>query len=264
MTSPIRCLLPDAGIRRRGDRDAGARHRRQYRHLHRRELCVAASASSRTPRLAMIPADNGARLAAYVNDWRAESRTLQDVAGWYDARMNLTAARRRSNFGSIASRRTSSTSWSPSAGRSFKPATDLDHADQIVLSDGLADAPRRKPRGARTRARRPVLYGGRRHAAGAEAENQQPQRSPGGGLDSFALSWSNRVGMGGNLNVIVRLAPGATFDDARAELSLISTRIEQAYPSTAAAGTRRAPATRRRSTCASRCWCCLAPSGCCC
>jgi len=44
-------------------------------------------------RLAMILTDNGARLSqAYVHDWRAESRTLKDVVGWYDARMNLTGS----------------------------------------------------------------------------------------------------------------------------------------------------------------------------
>src|SRR5258706_201851 len=42
-------------------------------------------------RLAMILTDTGARLSqAHMHDWRVESRTLEDVAGWYDVRMNLT------------------------------------------------------------------------------------------------------------------------------------------------------------------------------
>jgi putative ABC transport system permease protein len=92
-------------------------------------------------RLAMILTDNGARLSqAYLHDWRAESRTLKDIAGWYDARMNLTGGqtplelrvdRVTANFFDVLG-------VPVSLGRSFTPATDLDHADpEIVLSDGF-------------------------------------------------------------------------------------------------------------------------------
>src|SRR3954452_24239263 len=42
-------------------------------------------------RLAMIFTDSGARLSqAYMHEWRAQSRTVQDVAGWFDVRMIQT------------------------------------------------------------------------------------------------------------------------------------------------------------------------------
>src|SRR5262245_5369224 len=42
-------------------------------------------------RLTMISPSSGARLSsAYLHDWRAESRTIEDMAGWQDVRVNLT------------------------------------------------------------------------------------------------------------------------------------------------------------------------------
>ena len=47
----------------------------------------------------------------------------------------------------------------------------------------------------------------------------------------FRLFPGDRIGMGGYLHVVARLAPGATLEQAQAELSLIARRIEAAYPS---------------------------------
>src|SRR5687768_8170481 len=42
-------------------------------------------------RLAWIRLSSGSRITAdYLHDWRLESKTLQDMAGWYDVRANLT------------------------------------------------------------------------------------------------------------------------------------------------------------------------------
>jgi len=189
-------------------------------------------------RLAMILTDNGARLSqAYLHDWRAESRTLQDVAGWYDARMNLTGSqtplelrvdRVTANFFDVLG-------VPVSLGRSFKPATDLDRADpEVILSDGFWQT----HFGANPAVLgRVLVLDGQPYTVvgvmppGLKVRTNELSESQAEVWIPFALSWSNRVGMGGNLNVIARLAPGATFDDVRAELSLISARIEQAYPS---------------------------------
>src|SRR6266498_212733 len=42
-------------------------------------------------RLTMIRPTSGSRISpAYFDEWRRQSRTLTDMAGWFDARANLT------------------------------------------------------------------------------------------------------------------------------------------------------------------------------
>lgn len=44
-------------------------------------------------RLTMIWTTVGSRVSpAYLHDWRLRSRALQDMAGWFDVRVNITAS----------------------------------------------------------------------------------------------------------------------------------------------------------------------------
>src|SRR5262245_45952290 len=92
-------------------------------------------------RLVMVRPSSGSRLSPeYLYDWRTESRTLLDMAGWHDTRVNLTgtgspveilADRVTPNFFTLLGVR-------PVVGRTFTSDRSLNHADpEVVLSYGL-------------------------------------------------------------------------------------------------------------------------------
>jgi putative ABC transport system permease protein len=189
-------------------------------------------------RLAMVWTSAGSRVSeAYLHDWRLESQTFADLAGWYDVPVNLTsdgeplevqADRVTSNFFAVLG--------TPALlGRTLTIAADLREVEaEVVLSHGLWQ---RRYGGDPAVVGRLIAMDGEHltivgvmpegftlrtlELAASRAELWTP----------FALAPGDRAGMGGFLNVVGRLAPGVTVAQAGRELSLISQRIEEAHPS---------------------------------
>jgi putative ABC transport system permease protein len=189
-------------------------------------------------RLAMIRPTSGSRLSpAYLHDWRLQSLATQDIAGWYDVRANLTGRgepldvqvdRVTSNFFALLGTRAL-------LGHTFTTGSDLSRIEPEVL---LSYAFWQRRFGAEPSVvGQPITLDGetltivgvmpeRLGIRTTElAESRAELWTP------FPLIPGNRTGMGGFLNVVARLATGATREQAQAELALIARRIEYAYPS---------------------------------
>jgi predicted permease len=189
-------------------------------------------------RLVVIRPSTGARVsAAYLHDWREGRQALRDMAGWFDVRVTLTgrgeplevaADRATTNFFDVLG-------VPPLAGRTFTTEPSLARTrPEVVLSHGFWQRE----------------FGGRPDAVGESLTlNGEPFTIVGVLPERFAIRtnelpesraelWipmplepGNRAGMGGHLNVVARLAPGATTGEAEAELAVVSARIEEQYPS---------------------------------
>jgi predicted permease len=189
-------------------------------------------------RLTMIRPTSGSRLSpGYLHDWRLESRAFDDMTGWYDVRVNLTgggeplevlADRVTANFFSVLG--------TPAfLGRTFTVGADLrDVASEVVLSHGFwqrhyGGDPRVLGQSVRLDGESFIIIGvmpdGFTIRTTELAESRAELWIP------FSLVPGDRIGMGGALNVVARLAPDATAEQARAELSSIAQRIEEQYPS---------------------------------
>jgi putative ABC transport system permease protein len=189
-------------------------------------------------RLAVIRPTSGARLsAAYLHDWRVDSRAFADIAGWYDEPANLTgggmpvevrADRATTNFFAVLG-------TTPQLGRTFTTTENLaDVGPEVVLSHGFwqrhyGGDPSVIGR-AMTLDDRSVTIVGVMPARFAVRTNELPESRAEVWLP-LPLEPGNRAGMGGYLNAVGRLAAGATTDDAQAELSAIARQIEEQYPS---------------------------------
>ena len=189
-------------------------------------------------RLVMIRPTSGSRLSpGYLHDWRVESRAFDDMTGWYDVRVNLTgggeplevlADRVTPNFFSVLG--------TPAVlGRTFTVSADLrDVASEVVLSHGFwqrqyGGDPRMLGQSVRLDGESFIIIGvmpdGFTIRTTELAESRAELWIP------FSLVPGDRIGMGGFLNVVARLAPGATRESAEAEISSIARRIEADYPS---------------------------------
>ena len=184
--------------------------------------------------LVMLLPSSGSRLSPeYFHDWRLESRTLDDMAAWYDERANLTGRgepvevlvdRVTSNFFGVFAA-------SPVVGRTFTTEATLGLAPpEVILSHAFWQ---RRYAGDSGVIGQPITLDGEsltivgvmpryfgvrtNELAESRAEVWRP----------FRLVAGNRRGMGGLLNVVGRLAPGVSVDEAQAELSLIARRIEE-------------------------------------
>ena len=189
-------------------------------------------------RLAMVYPDSGARLSSgYLDQWRRDGHAVADLAGWYDVRMNLTGSgqprevavdRVTSNFFQLLG-------VPPFLGRAFTPERDLRVVRaEIVLSAGLW----RREFGSDPRLiGTSIVLDGATFTivgvmpAGFHIRTNELAESRADAWIAFPLIGDNKVGMGGNLNVVARLADGATVDQARAELALIAQRLEAGHPS---------------------------------
>ena len=193
---------------------------------------------SEPEQLIMIRPTTGARLSAgYLHDWRAESRTLDDMAGWQDERVNLTgdgepvelkADRVTTNFFALLG-------MPPVIGRTLTTGEDLSRVEpEAVLSYGLWQ---------RRFGGDPGVLG-RRIAIDGEAITVVGVMPAGFAIRTTELAESkadlwlplrlqpvSRRGMGGTLHVVARIAPGSTRDQAQAELAVIARRLEDANPS---------------------------------
>ena len=189
-------------------------------------------------RLTMIRPTSGSRVStAYLHEWRLQSRTFHDIAGWHDVRANLTgrgealevlADRVTPNFFGVLG-------VPAFLGRTFSAGTDLSHVEpEVVLSHGFWQRRYGSDPGV---IGQPITLDGETFTvvgvmpealtirttelAESRAELWMP----------FRLIPGSHAGMGGTLNVVARLAPGARLDEAQAELSVIARRIEQEHPS---------------------------------
>ena len=189
-------------------------------------------------RLVMVRPSSGSRLSqGYLHDWRAESRTLLDMAGWHDARVNLTgigspiellADRVTPNFFTLLG-------VPPVVGRTFTYDRSLNDADaEVVLSYGLWQ---RRFGGDRAVVGQAITLGGERFTIvgvmpqGLTIRTTELSESRAELWMPLALLPDDQVGMGGNLHVVGRLAPSVTATQAQSELAVIAKRIEAAHPS---------------------------------
>jgi putative ABC transport system permease protein len=189
-------------------------------------------------RLVMLRPSSGARLSAgYLHDWRVESRTLADMAGWLDERVSLTgdgepvevrADRVTTNFLAVVG-------MAPALGRTFSSSADLSRVEpEVMISHALWQ---------QRYGSDPAIIGRTLIVAGTPATvvGIMPQ---GFAIRTTELAESRadlwlpyrldpgaRVGMGGTLHVVARLAPGVAHGEAQAELATIARRLEEAHPS---------------------------------
>ena len=200
-------------------------------------------------RLAMVRPSSGSRLSAgYLHDWRLESRTFQDMAGWHDVRANLTgrgepvevlADRATANFFAVLG--------TPAmVGRTFTVAANLVQvAPEVVLSHGFWQ---RRYGADPDVIGQPITLDGEAFVIvgvmpeGFTIRTTELTESRAELWIPFGLireDWTDCLdapvpacpGMGGILHVVGRLTPDATVTQAQTELGVIARRIEDTYPS---------------------------------
>ena len=188
--------------------------------------------------LVMLRPTSGSRFSpAYLHDWRLESRTIADMAGWQDARVSLTgdgppvevlADRVTANFFAVLGA-------TALHGRTFSVTRDLSVIEpEVVLSHGFWQ--RRFGGNPNVIGRLLTLDGESRTIVGVmpatfAVRTNELSESRAEIWIPFRLVPDERAGMGGFLNLVARLAPSATAGQAQAELNVIARRIEEAHPS---------------------------------
>jgi predicted permease len=189
-------------------------------------------------RLVMLRPTSGARLSpGYLDQWRRQTTTFADLAGWYDTRATMTgrgapvqilADHATSNFFAVLG--------TPAlVGRTFTTARDLSRVEpEVVLSYGLWQ--RRFGGDPEVVGRSIVLDGTTRTIVGVMPQSfairtTELAESRAELWQPLAVEPQDLVGMGGNLHVIGRLASAATPEQAQADLSMVAARIEEQFPS---------------------------------
>jgi putative ABC transport system permease protein len=189
-------------------------------------------------RLAFVWTTAGSRVSpGYLQGWRLESRMFQDLAGWVDLPANLTGAgdplevladRVTPNFFTVLG--------APALiGRTFRSERTLARVDpEVVLSHGLWQ---RRYGGDPGVVGRSITLDGRGFTIvgvmpeGFTVRTVELSHSRAELWMPLALVPEEPGCAGGNLNVVGRLAGGATAGQAQAELSLITHGIEARHPS---------------------------------
>lgn len=189
-------------------------------------------------RLTMIWPTSHSRVSpGYLHDWRLESRAFHDMAGWLDVRANLTGEgeplevlvdRVTPNFFAVLG--------TPALlGRTFTVGANLSDVEpEVILSHGFWQ---RRYGGDPRVVGQPITLDGESFTIigvmpdGVTVRTVELSESRAELWMPFPLVPGDRIGMGGILNVVGRLAPNATPQQARAELSLIARRIEEQHPS---------------------------------
>ncbi len=188
--------------------------------------------------LAIIRPTSGSRVSpGYLHDWRLESRAFHDIAGWLDVRTNLTS--RDAPLEVLADRVTTNfftVLGTPAViGRTFTVDTTLsDIEPEVILSHGFWQ--RRYGGDAGIVGQAITLDGEAFTIIGVMPEGFTIRTNE--LSESRAEIWmplrlipGDRTGMGGILNAVGRLSAGVTLQEARAELSVIARRLEDAHPS---------------------------------
>jgi putative ABC transport system permease protein len=189
-------------------------------------------------RLVMVQPSSGSRVSsAYFHDWRAGSRTFDDMIAWRDARANLTGGpqprevlvdRVTSNFFAVLR-------MPALLGRTFTTVIDLSRVQpEVVLSHALWQ----DRYGADARViGQPITLDGEIYTVvgvmppGFAIRTTELAESRADLWIPLPLVPTDWTGMGGALNVVGRLRRDATIDQAQADLALIARRIEEQYPS---------------------------------
>jgi putative ABC transport system permease protein len=189
-------------------------------------------------RLVMIQPTSGSRLSSsYLHHWRFESRAFHDMAGWKDVRVNLTgrgeplevlADQVTANFFAMLG--------TPAAlGRTFTSGANLSRVEpEVVLSHGLWQ---RRFGGDPDVVGTPITLDGDSLTVvgvmpdGFTIRTTELSESRAELWIPLRLVPDDRDGMGGMLNVVGRLAPAVTLDQAQADLTVIARQIEKAHPS---------------------------------
>ncbi len=190
-------------------------------------------------RLTFVWTTAGSRVSpAYLHDWRLESRTFRDMAGWFDVPVNLTSGKEPLEV--LADRVTPnffSVLGTPAfLGRTFTSERTLSNvAPEAVPSHGLWQ---RRYGGDPGIIGQPITVDGQSFSIvgvmpeGFTVRTVELSESRAELWMPFPLvPGDRRTGMGGMLNVVGRLAADATPAQAQTELSLIARRIEQEHPS---------------------------------
>ena len=181
----------------------------------------------------MLRLTSGSRFSeTSLHDWRLESRTFTDLAGWEDARANLTgdgppievlADRVTANFFTVLGA-------SPLRGRTFAVRKDLSVVEpEVILSHGFWQ--RHFGGNPHIVGRTMTLDGESRTIVGVMPEtftirtNELPESRAEIWMP-FRLVPGDRAGIGGSLDIVGRLAPGATPAQAESEIGVIAQRIE--------------------------------------
>ena len=189
-------------------------------------------------RLVMLRPTSGSRVSAgYLDEWRRQSRTFADMAGWYDVRTTMTgrgepvqilADHATTNFFAVLG-------TPPLIGRTFTTDRDLSRAEpEVVLSYGLWQ--RRFGGDPNVIGQSIVLDGTTLSIIGVMPQpfairTTELAESRAELWRSIGLEPVDFTGMGGNLHVVGRLAPQVTLEQAHADLSAIAGRIEEQFPS---------------------------------
>ena len=188
--------------------------------------------------LTMLRPSSGSRLsAAYLYEWREGRRMFADLAGWRDGRATLSGRgdplevlvdRTTTNFFSVLGAQ-------PQLGKTFTATPDLARVQpEVVLSHGLWQ---RVFDSDPAVVGRPITVDDAVYTivgvmpAGFTVRTTELAESRAEMWMPLPLEPGDRTGMGGVLNVVGRLSPGATLEQARTELSLVSDRIEAQFPS---------------------------------
>jgi predicted permease len=188
--------------------------------------------------LATVQPDSGARISErFAYEWRSQSRTTTDLAGWFDARMVLSGRgepvevfvdRTTPNFFDVLGAR-------PLLGRTFAHARDLRRVErEVVLGYGLWQ--RRFSGEPRVVGQSITLDDTSFTIVGvmppgfAIRTNELPE-SRAELWAPFQIDPDAGTGMGGALNVVARLARTASFQEAQVEFAAISDRLEAERPS---------------------------------
>jgi len=189
-------------------------------------------------RLVMLRATSGARLSpGYLDEWRSQSATFADLAGWHDVRSTMTgrgepiqvlADHTTTNFFDVLG-------MPPLIGRTFTTDRDLSRVEpEVVLSYGLWQ--RRFRSDPNVVGQSIVLDGATRTIIGVMPQafairTTEIAESRAELWQSLRLDPQDVVGMGGNLHIVGRLASGSTPEQAQADLVVIAARIEEQFPS---------------------------------
>ncbi|MGE4056806.1 MAG: ADOP family duplicated permease [Vicinamibacterales bacterium] len=189
-------------------------------------------------RLAVIRPTSGSRVSAeYFAEWRAQSRLLEDVAGWRDVRMVMSGAEEplevavdlsTSNYFAVLA-------TPPLRGRTFTASANLSSVErEVVLSHGFWQ----RHYGAREDVvGQAILLDGQPYTVvgimppGFVIRTNELAESRAELWVPLALTPETPGGMGGALNLVARLRTDATFDAAQEEVSLIAGRLEEQFPS---------------------------------
>jgi putative ABC transport system permease protein len=189
-------------------------------------------------RLAMLQPSSGSRVSGrYLHNWRTQSTTLQDAAGWRDDRVTMTgrgepldvlADRVTSNFFTVLG--------TPALiGRTLTPGANLsDIPPEVVLSyrfwQQRLNATRDIVGQTLTLDGQGFTVIGVMPSTFTIRTNELPESRAEIWIPS-RLDPSEGEGMGGMLNVVARLTPDATFQQTTAELNTIAERLETERPS---------------------------------